>query len=307
VPPAPAVPPPAPHDQLGVAVFRTLNRTFKNRFSLSFVRALVGGLLTFGVLPIFGLSRRFRDYISFERQQMDHLSLWLRSHRDDEDANALRDLSGIIRFREDLHRVAIAFSFFAAYMAFILLQPFSRYDPLRFTNAFKEHALAFVAWNLLLCVVYMLHWVQIRLYVRDLRRFVEQFNRVTHHEKLDPVNPPSLRLGLRMGWIATAVFFVAMGAFWGIPLALAGASQRRYINHTAQRVREQMGERVRAIMASRAPAAVPPGEYRDHGPRCDRDNCRARLPAGARFCPRCGAPVTAPTDVHFDDSVGGPA
>ena len=74
---------------------------------ISFVRALMGGLLSFGILPIFGLSRRFRDYISFERQQMDHLSLWLRSQRDDEDANALRDLSRIIRFREGLHAAAV--------------------------------------------------------------------------------------------------------------------------------------------------------------------------------------------------------
>ena len=38
------------------------------------LRAMIGGVLTFGILPVFGMPRRFRDYISFERQQLGHLA-----------------------------------------------------------------------------------------------------------------------------------------------------------------------------------------------------------------------------------------
>jgi len=313
-PPAPSAAPsrcvPTHPDHLGVAVWRTLNRTFKNRFSITFVRALVGGLLTFGILPIFTRSRRFRDYISFERQQMDHLALWLRTQHDDEDASALADLSSTIRFRQDLHNLSVTFTVLAIGSLFLLITPFSIQNLIRNTYEARSAAgsikLAFILWNTLLCTAYFLHWIQIRSYVHDLSRFIEKFNRITSRDRLDPVNPPALGLGLRLGWIVAALALVCVGALWGIPLALAGASQRRYINHTAARVREQMGERVRAMMASRAPAPPAPSGYRVHGPRCDRDNCRARLPAGSRFCPRCGAPVSVPTDVHFDDSLGGP-
>ena len=298
-----------------MAIWRTLNRTFKNRFSISFARALITGVLSFGIVPVFSLSRRFRDYILFERQQMDHLADWLRSHHETEEANALRNLSKRIRFREQLHTLSFVLAIFTVAALLFLTGPFSLRRLIDHTYEVRPFAtarlpLTFVLWNALLCAAYGLHWLQIRLYIRDLRRFVEQFNRVAGHDKLEPVNPPRLKLGMRVGWILTAVLLACVGAFWGIPMALAGASQRRYINQTAQHVREQMGERVRTMMGLRGPAPVVAGatpHYRVHTYRCDRDNCRANLPAAARFCPRCGAPVVSPADPIHDDSVGGPA
>src|ERR1043166_7671653 len=89
-------------DQLGEAVVRTLERPFRNRFSISFVRGLVLGIFTLGIGPLLGLGRRFRDYVMFERQQMWHLAEWLRMAVGSEGARELRDLAEQIRFRKEL-------------------------------------------------------------------------------------------------------------------------------------------------------------------------------------------------------------
>ena len=298
-------------EQLGVAVWRTLNRTFKNRFSVSFLRALAGGIFTLGILPIFGLGRRFRDYISFERQQMSHLSEWLRLHHDNEDADALRDLSSVIRFNEAIYWFSVACVTLAAAVVLFASRPMRPAVAFGVTYGVEvwegEITPVFLIWNVLLSMAYFLHWAQVRMYVRRLRMFVEQFNKVTSHQALEPVKAPHLKLGLRLGWIGAAIVLVWMGAFWGVPLALAGASQRRYINTVAQRVREQMADRVRAMMVKGGSVSAAPVDYRIHGPRCERESCKARLPAGAKFCPRCGAPAIAPVDPIHDDSMGGPA
>jgi hypothetical protein len=296
-------------DHLGVAVWRTLNRTFKKPILHHLRPRPRRRPAHLRHPPIFGLSRRFRDYISFERQQMDHLALWLRTQHDDEDASALADLSSTIRFRQDLHTSRSPSQCWRSVRVppdHAVLHSNLIRNTYEARSAAGSIKLAFILWNTLLCTAYFLHWIQIRSYVHDLSRFIEKFNRITSRDRLDPVNPPALSLGLRLGWIVTAIALVCVGALWGIPLALAGASQRAlHQPHRRPRPRADGGARPRHDGLPR-PCAARRNGYRVHGPRCDRDNCRARLPAGSRFCPRCGAPVTAPTDVHFDDSLGGP-
>src|SRR5437867_232933 len=89
-------------DHLGIAVGRSLKRAFRNRFSLPFARALAGGLISFGLLPLMALSRKLRHYTMFERQQMSHLAEWLRLGSGRDDAAALRDLSTTLRLRPAL-------------------------------------------------------------------------------------------------------------------------------------------------------------------------------------------------------------
>src|SRR5256885_1181894 len=97
----------------GAAVLRRSNRTFKNRFSVGFPGAMGGGLITFGILPVFGLSRRFRDYISYERQQLGHLADWLAMGAGPGEIDPLRDQARRIRFRESLQLVAALCAFAA--------------------------------------------------------------------------------------------------------------------------------------------------------------------------------------------------
>jgi len=112
-------------DHLGAAVYRSLNRTLKNRFSVSFLRAMIGGVLTFGILPVFGMPRRFRDYISFERQQLGHLADWMGMIGVSLEADGLRDRARAIRFREGLYAIGALLALVAIVAIFMTTQPFS--------------------------------------------------------------------------------------------------------------------------------------------------------------------------------------
>jgi hypothetical protein len=78
------------------------------------------------------------------------------------------------------------------------------------------------------------------------------------------------------------------GAYWGVPLMLAGAVQRRYISRTSARVRAEAADRVRTILLLRRPVMrVPP--FARPTILCRTPNCRAPIPMLANFCARCGA------------------
>jgi hypothetical protein len=104
-----------------------------------------------------------------------------------------------------------------------------------------------------------------------------------------------LRLMDRIGtgisplWVIGAIFLCANSAWWGIPLVLAGAQQRRYAI-VSPSLRQALANQVRFAMqvtpmAPDAMAATPVVGSRF----CSTRGCAARLPAVARFCPRCGA------------------
>src|SRR5947207_2923903 len=97
-------PPSAETDHLAAAVLRALGRSFRNQFSLSASQAFWLGLFSFGLWPLFRLTRQFRDYVTFEKQQLWHLAEWVRVRRGGEEALALQDelrlvrAGGVLRF-----------------------------------------------------------------------------------------------------------------------------------------------------------------------------------------------------------------
>ena len=112
--------------------------------------------------------------------------------------------------------------------------------------------------------------------------------RVAVRERVPPIADPPFDFGINGGWIVGPGLLAWLGgALWAVPMALAGATQRRYINRTATRTRGELLDRARTMIAQqRPPVAVP--SYVIHGRRCDNDRCRAAIKAGARFCSRCG-------------------
>ena len=70
-------------------------------------------------------------------------------------------------------------------------------------------------------------------------------------------------------------------------MMVAGAAHKRYIKHTSSALREVAAQRVREVLAMKAPPArvAVPMHLR---PRCPNARCHAPLPAGSTFCPRCG-------------------
>src|SRR5207247_101030 len=85
-----------------------LGRSYRNQFSLSPSQAFWLGLITFGLLPLFRLSRQFRDYVAFEKQQLWHLAEWMRVRRGGEEARALQDQLNSIRPRRFLRFLIVA-------------------------------------------------------------------------------------------------------------------------------------------------------------------------------------------------------
>ena len=90
--------------------------------------------------------------------------------------------------------------------------------------------------------------------------------------------PGAARSGLNILWIASAVIFCAMRVWWGVPMVLAGAMQRRYVRISSPQMRAALTQQIRR--SATGPTKI-----------CRTYRCGARLSPTANFCPRCGAAV----------------
>jgi hypothetical protein len=115
---------------------------------------------------------------------------------------------------------------------------------------------------------------------------------VAEAEGVHRARADSLGLGIRPLWLVGGVGMMMLGAPWGVVAMLAGGAQRRYINGTSRNTRADVAQRLRAMMVRRrvatgaATAGVPVPVYlRD---RCVEPKCRAEIPRGVNYCPRCG-------------------
>ena len=281
-------------DHLAASVLRSLGRSFRDQFSLTSADAAITGLLTFGVLPLWKLHRQFRDYVTFEKQQLWHLAEWLRVRRGGEDTLALHDVlkkhrtSFFLSFVKLLGAGAfIAAVFSVLHGRFRLGRLIDETYKLNWVRDWEGREI-WVSWIAGLGIAYAAHWLQVILHERRLERFAERFNKVAVREGVAPIAEPPFDFGLNSGWVIGAGLLAWLGgALWAIPMALAGATQRRYINRTATRTRGELLDRARQMIAQQRPAVAVPN-YVIHGRRCDNPRCRAALRAGARFCSRCG-------------------
>lgn len=288
------------HDELGMSVLRSLGRVFADRFSMGWIRALVTGFITLGIWPFFGMSRRFRDYVSFERQQMVHLADWLRRHHDSRETEKLQDLSRRLRFHEGLHLLAILCIMIVIAVLVLGTIPMS-FDKLMGAtykaNPWHTRGVwpaIFVAWNVGLCIAYLLHWMQVSIYMAEFKRFIDQFNIIASKLQLKQVLNPAPRGTL--SWALACILLVWFAGLWGIPLAVAGMTQRGYVNVAAVRTRKELAERMRLLLLQRrqptnAPEPSAGPDYRVHTAKCSRELCQAPIPVDAVYCPRCGAPA----------------
>lgn len=285
-------------DQLGASVLQSLTRSLRGRFSLSAVQAIGLGLLTFGLLPLLRLHRDLRSYGAFESQQMWHAAEWVRIRNGGQDASALAEHAGRMRDRSgDVFFTATSLLALAA-AAFTLFLTMGDHPAWRAlierTYAVRSAAsmtpavaMGFIAWNIGVGAAYILHWLRVRIQVKRLRGLADRFNAVALRDDITPLSEPQQRLGLTIAWIIGAAVSCAVGAFWAIPMALAGASQRVYINETSGQLRTELLERLQAMLSKQRPAVAVP-HYTIEDRRCPNALCLAPLRVGARFCPRCG-------------------
>ena len=294
-------------DHLAGGVLRSMSRSFRGNFSWGVVPTLFLSVVSFGVLPLLRWTQNLRRYVLLERQQLWHLAEWLRLQTAHPDAQTLPVEAEKIRWRSALAGTALAWVGALAFVFAAELFVRGAYpSPLRSViswtygiryEAGKTRADQFGIWTLCLSIAYALHWLQVQLHAGDVRRFLEKFNRVLEWEGVEPLSRPRGGIGLQPLWIIAAAGLCAVGAYWGVPLMLAGAVQRRYISRTSACVRAEAADRVRTILLLRRPVLrVPP--FARATILCRTSGCRAPIPLLANFCARCGARAgTVITDV----------
>jgi hypothetical protein len=142
-------------------------------------------------------------------------------------------------------------------------------------------------WCVGLSVAYLIHWMQVGSCRAGLRRFEKQFHPIALRLGLPPLQLPRLRFHIGFLFLLASFIFFSKGAWWGMPMLLAGAAQNRYTWVIRRALPGQIAACMAALPAPR-PTAVA-------GRRCVNSGCLAVLPAGAAFCPRCGTRVVSPT------------
>lgn len=297
-------PPPAP-DYFAVAVLQGLSRPIGGRLNWGVVKSVFLGAISFGFLPILSWTRTFRAFVNAEREQFTHLAEWVRHNSVHPLARQLESTAADMRPRAVLSWLAIFVTVATAAGIFVNLnRTYFPWDhlyagtyafgkPHRFAEHhqrfFGDSRVIFGFWASGLGVAYAFHWLQVRLHAEDVKRFVACFSQIAEAEGVNRVKAASLGTTLRPLWLVGGAVFYMMGAPWGIVAMLAGAAHRRYITGTSRDTRADLAQRLRAMMMRRRPvaagAAAVPVYLRD---RCVEPKCRAEIPRGVNFCPRCG-------------------
>jgi hypothetical protein len=280
-------------DHLATSVMRSLSRSHHDHFSLSAVRAALLGVFTFGLVPLWRLQKQFRGYVAMEKQQLWHLAEWLRNRRGGESAQAVADAVSTIHWRRGLSTIG-TLCFAVVLMGIIyLLRTGVGYHGL-WDRAYRSHfALSqiLLAWNGLLTAGFAFHYLQVRMHLRDIQRVGQRFNELAKRENVASISVPQFALRNALPWMIIGLVMAFAGALWAMPMALAALSQRTYVNETSARLRTELLDRMRAMMMQNRPAVAMP-TYTIHGRRCGNALCRALLPVGAEYCPRCGSAAT---------------
>ena len=295
--------PPTPRPStLSGAILISLSRPLGNYFSWSLLYTFIIGAISFGIVPLFALSKRLRHLTGAERSQFWHLAEWMRTNCGEE-AAPLVEAAEQIRVRPILSAlpplcglVALSTILFAGFnyepTFHQLLNATYRYFPASAIDATPSWADPIYAlWAVPLGVGYIALWLGMQIQHNSVRRFVRMYDLLATREGARPVPAPRPSLGLRPLWILGGILLSMGGAIWAIPMMLAGAAQRRYTNRIEVTTRLHLAQSVREIMQMRRPestAPMPVSLLRT----CTGERCAAKIPPGARFCPRCGTRVS---------------
>jgi hypothetical protein len=237
--------------------------------------------------------------VVFERQQLWHLAEWLRVRRGGDDAIALQEQLQTIGPNLSSKRfttvcfVGVSVAIWAILgsrmsMNALIDNTWALHRPLW---SFPRFEAVWLVWVCGLGLAYFVHAMSIRQHQRSIDRFTKRLNQLLQKEGVATISTGAQCLETKeisSGWWWTGGILTWFGGLWAIPMSVAGASQRHYINTTSARLRTEMLERVQAILRQRRPAVAVPS-YVLHTRRCGNDRCRAHLRAGANFCSRCGS------------------
>jgi hypothetical protein len=297
-------------DQFAAAVLQALARPVHRKLSWSALRTVILGMISFGLVPILFLAKRFRQYVVLEQQQLWHLAEWLRQQAHHPDAAILQDEADALaesrgqNLLGSLGVVALVALFFyglrsehawswAAMFNHTYLYPFHRTATITYYRSPASNAFEFFnLWTLALTVAYLGHWLQVQLHAWRIRAWIARFNQIVVAERLTPVKPRSPGIGLPIIWLIAGVILAACGWLWAFPMMLAGAAHRRMVHSASTANRAAMAMRFRDIALKHRPGQLLPIPIYLRNV-CANRYCRAPVIDSAAYCPRCGSKVVA--------------
>jgi hypothetical protein len=286
-------------DPLAQALLRDLELGEQSARSWGALLSLFVGVFSLGALPVLLWHDRFRDFVEDERHRLRRFADWLRLRSSRPETMDLRVSGDDLGTRPLLSTLSIL-SVVALVVLFAtqvtgtrpLIPQLAGYT-FKFHNTrdwvapLTDGQRLFAAWSIGLSVAYLFHWLQVRAHASDIRRFVGHANRVLQHAGMQPVPAPRRGLWLGFLWVLAGAFLASKGAWWGLALALSGASQQRYMCTDSQRLRRALAARVRHMTQLPGAMSKPRGVALTDN-RCPHVRCLAPVPDDARFCPRCG-------------------
>ncbi len=268
------------------------------------VRALVVAGLTFGLLPAVVWPWRWATLLDRDRPYYRDLAVWWQRRVAPADAKRLDAVLTDLRPRPILMVLpwlAVAFAglwmgvyasgydFDLRHLFAVTLgyhEPGVRFSyPLPASNGERTHAV----WLWALTFAYACHWYAVRSHGRAVGDLVRWTNKVARDNGLGRVSNEAGRLGVNAVWVIAGAGLCWVHAWWGVPLVMAGAAQRRYAAVGTPRLQQ-------ALSAQAGQAMAVTGDDGRPERFCPTPHCGHRVPAAAKFCPRCGTttvPVTA--------------
>lgn len=274
------------------------------------VSAVVWAAATVGIAPGVLWPVRFKQAADAEGKTLRCLADWAGSRVSPAEARELKQFAGRVRFAPILFTLGLAGALVAALaVAWGLTHtggpqaPFSRLMGLTFgffwpkfhhvTAGRDAWAVAYAVWTAGLLTAYVSHLVQVHLYAHRVRQYLDALNRVLVDQGAPPAYLRTIGWGFAPLWVIAAVVMLAFGGIWAIPLAVAGATDRRYRRKASPKLRANLAERVRTLLlheptyAADAPAAI--ATQRAAVSLCQMPGCGRPMRSGTKFCPRCGS------------------
>lgn len=277
-------------------------------------------VISLGVVPVVVWGRRFGAIIAQDRQVMAKIAGWAGAVRGESQVGKpLRVSVGRLRDRQGWYLGGLALSLVAAgavvWAAAAFDMPGRGWKALLGTTfGFQwprfHHARltpigvgVFAAWTSGLGLAYCFHLTRVSLHAAAVRRFLDEFNRtVAIEEGLPPVLMPPIGFGFSPVWALLAVLLASASGWWAVPLAIAGATDRRYRRRAMPRVRADLLDRVKHVSLAHPSYAGPgrllPATAASGRVPCETPGCGAVLSADARFCGRCGARRGRPVEMR---------
>jgi hypothetical protein len=139
----------------------------------------------------------------------------------------------------------------------------------------------FGVWSAVLIGGYLLLFLHVQIHFSAVRRFLVRFNGILAISGIETIRLPRRSIVPGLIWLAGGVAMTAFGAWWAIPMVLAGSIQRRGAFQMHRQLGNDLADRVDALLQ----VTTLPRQ------RCQTTRCHALLRADSRFCGRCGGAV----------------